>query len=152
MLPLRTLLCPTDFSEPSLCALVVAVELAQHFGAELALLHVITPLPTLPAPMVSSLNVASYQSQLRKAGEQELAALAAKQLPPGLAARLLVATGDAADEIVRAAADAEAGLVVIATHGRTGWRRFVSGSVTEKVVRLASCPVLTIRCPPADEG
>lgn len=60
---------------------------------------------------------------------------------------LVVLHGDPADEIVRFAHDERKDLVVIATHGRTGWRRSVFGSVAERVIRLARCPVLTIRDP-----
>jgi nucleotide-binding universal stress UspA family protein len=52
--------------------------------------------------------------------------------------------------IVQAAAEAKADLIVIATHGQSGWRRFLFGSVTEKVVKMAACPVLTIRAPQAE--
>ena len=59
----------------------------------------------------------------------------------------MVGHGDVADEIVRIGEIEKADLIVIATHGTTGWRRFMFGSVAEKVVRLAKCPVLTIRNP-----
>lgn len=67
------------------------------------------------------------------------------------AIRTIVGHGDVADEIVRIAETEKADLIVTATHGTTGWRRFVFGSVAEKVVRLAKCPVLTIRNP-QEEG
>jgi len=61
--------------------------------------------------------------------------------------RQIVVLGEAADEIVRMSEEQRVDLIVIATHGQTGWRHMVFGSVAEKVVRLAPCPVLTIRAP-----
>jgi universal stress protein A len=65
--------------------------------------------------------------------------------------RDLVSTGEAAPEILRIAQQEHVDLIVIASHGRTGWRRLVHGSVAEKVVRQATCPVLTIVAPPEAE-
>jgi nucleotide-binding universal stress UspA family protein len=62
-----------------------------------------------------------------------------------LRTRTVVGHGDPANEIVCIAEQEQIDLIVIATFGKTGWRRFAFGSVTEKVVRLASCPVLTVR-------
>ena len=64
----------------------------------------------------------------------------------------MVATGEAAPEILRIAHQEHADLIVIASHGLGGWQRLVFGSVTEKVVRQATCPVLTIVAPPEAEG
>ena len=60
-------------------------------------------------------------------------------------------TGEAAPEILRIAQEEHVDLIVIASHGETGWRRLVHGSVAEKIVRQAPCPVLTIMAPPAPE-
>lgn len=152
MLPLTKVLCPTDFSEPASRALETAVELASHFGAELILLHAVSSIPSLPPSMVgaSRVNLTQFRSELREAGLRSLEELRAARLPAGLACRLEVREGDAASEIVRAAEELEVSLIAIATHGRTGWRHFVSGSVAEKVVRTAPCPVLALRTPPAD--
>ncbi len=151
MLPLRRILCPTDFSEPSYVALEAAVELAEHFAAELVLVHVVTAVPVVPTPhagaAATTFDVGEYQSSLRRAGEQGLRDLIRERVPEGVVVRPLLLQGEAAREIVDAAADEAADLVVIATHGRTGWRRLVFGSVAEKVVRLADTPVLTIRDP-----
>jgi nucleotide-binding universal stress UspA family protein len=73
------------------------------------------------------------------------------RLPEALKMRKLVLTGNPGDEIARTAEEEGVDLIVIATHGLTGWRRFISGSVAEKVVRLSSCPVLTIPAPPPEK-
>jgi nucleotide-binding universal stress UspA family protein len=70
---------------------------------------------------------------------------------PGLTASTRTIIFEPAYGIVQAAAEVKAGLIVIATHGQSGWRRFLFGSVTEKVVKMAACPVLTIRAPEAEE-
>jgi nucleotide-binding universal stress UspA family protein len=151
MLPVKRILCPTDFSEPSYQAIKAAAELAEHFSAELLLLHAVTPIPILPQPMVSSsFDVGGYFQEIREAGRTALEEVARTRVPQGVQTRPLVVAGDAATEIARAAADAGADLIVIATHGRTGWRHLVNGSVAEKVVRQARCPVLIIQFRPAE--
>ncbi len=149
MLAVNRILCPTDFSPPSYEALKVAVEVAQHFGAELWVMHVIPPLPP-PAPVADSTYVPSfdlplYQQELTATSENALKAVMAERVPPGLTAHPLLTPGDPAREIILAAEEQKVDLIVIATHGHTGWGRLIFGSVAEKVVRLAPCPVLTIK-------
>lgn len=151
MLPLTKILCPTDFSEPAERALSAGAELALHFEAELILFHVAAALPSLPPGMAGSSRASldHLREGLHEASLRSLEELREAKLPAGIRCRLEVREGDAAGEIVRVADELEVSLIVIATHGRTGWRHFVSGSVAEKVVRTASCPVLALRCPPA---
>ena len=79
--------------------------------------------------------------------EKVLKELVSHQVSPEVRTRDLVTTGEAAPEIIRIAQQEHADLIVIASHGLTGWRRLVFGSVAEKVVRQATCPVLTIMAP-----
>ncbi|MCU0578733.1 MAG: universal stress protein [Desulfobacterota bacterium] len=147
MLPLKKIVCPTDFSDPSFEALQAAVELARHFAAELVVIHVVQPIPVVAAEHMGSVvfNVQAYQEEMEQAALKKLQQHLAERLAPGLVVRLLVALGDPADQIVRAADEAQADLIVIATRGQTGFKRLVFGSVAEKVVRLAGVPVLSIR-------
>jgi nucleotide-binding universal stress UspA family protein len=138
MFPPKKILCPTDFSDASLQALGRAAELAAHFQAEVHLVHVLTASPRELAPQVDAVDV-------RAAVERELRKLAEPLSARNIQVRVVLGEGDAAAEIVRIAHDQQADLIVIATHGTTGWRHLAFGSVTEKVVRLADCPVLTIR-------
>jgi universal stress protein A len=147
MLPLKKILCPTDFSDPSYEALAVATELAVHFSAELYLLHVATPIPMLPQQMASSFNVKAYHAELTALGITQVEEVIATRVPADVTAHPLVVSGEASDEIVREAKKHQIDLIVMATHGLTGWRRFITGSVTEKIVRLAPCAVMTIRQP-----
>jgi nucleotide-binding universal stress UspA family protein len=145
LLPFRRILCPLDFSEPSQKALKAAVELAGQFPAELVLLHVIPPTaPGIPAdPAFAFAGHENYEEALRIHAKAELT-LAAQGLPEGLPSRNVIGTGHAADEIVRLAHEEAVDLIVIATHGLTGWRRLVFGSVAEKVIRHAELPVLVV--------
>jgi universal stress protein A len=147
MLPLKKIVCPTDFSEPSFEALQAAVELARHFSAELIVVHVVQPIPLVAAEHMGSVvfNVQAYQEEMEQAALKKLQQLLAERVAAAIAVRPLVALGDPADQIVRAADDAKADLIVIATRGQTGIKRLVFGSVAEKVVRLAGTPVLSIR-------
>ena len=152
MLPFKKILCPIDFSEPSHLALKRADELAGHFGAELLVTHVIPPVPGPHSyqdpPVASSFDVPLYQQELAIYAEKILKDLVSHQVSPEVRTRDLVTTGEAAPEILRIADKERVDLIVIASHGLTGWRRLVFGSVAEKVVRQAPCPVLTIVAPP----
>lgn len=151
MLPIKTIICPTDFSEPSFDALKTACDLASHFGAELCLVHVVPSVPPLPAdPNYAFFGVEQYEQALQADAEQKLVDIIEQRIPKSVKARSLFRRGDAANEIVAAAKDEGAQLIVISTHGRTGWRHLVFGSVAERVVRMAECPVLTVHPPQRD--
>jgi universal stress protein A len=151
MLPFKRILCPTDFSEPALVGLKRAEELARHFSAELIVAHAVLEVPGPHAyadpPVATSFDVPLYQQQLAIYAEKMLKELVSHQVSAEIRTRDLVTTGDAASEILRIAAAEHVDLIVIASHGETGWRRLVFGSVAEKVVRHSPCPVLTIMAP-----
>ncbi len=153
MLPFKKILCPTDFSEPALTALKRAEELARHFSAELLVVHVIPPVPGhltgADPPVAPSFDLPLFQQELAVYAEKVLKELVSHQVSPEVRTRDLVTTGEAAADILRIAGQEHADLIVIASHGQTGWRRLVFGSVAEKVVRQATCPVLTIAAPEA---
>jgi universal stress protein A len=153
MLPFKKILCPTDFSDPSYEAFKTASELAVQFSAELCLVHVIGPIPTASAPGVApaGFSVGVYQQELEKSAQRDLQKVIDEKMPQGIVARAIVAHGDAANEIVRVADEEDADIIIIATHGRTGWRHLVFGSVAERVVRHANCPVLTVPAPKRNE-
>jgi nucleotide-binding universal stress UspA family protein len=150
--PPRKILCSTDFSEPSYAALKVAGEWATHFGAELCLIHVVEPIET-PGMLLSSEHI---EEAMQAEAVQRLHTVLREHLPQLAAARPIVRKGSAADEIAVTAEQENADLIVIATHGSSGWRAVVSGTVVERilfgsvttnVLRLTSCPVLTVRLP-----
>ena len=153
MLPFRRILVTTDFSGTSLQALPIAVEIASHFDAELLLVHVLpvdTPTPWDIPPYadfgLASLPLPEYEAQVRQEVDRRLSMVASKNAQ-GVKVRALVGRGDAAAEIGRLATEEKADLIVLATHGWTGWRHLVFGSVAEKILREAPCPVLSVRSP-----
>lgn len=145
MLPLKKILCPTDFSEASYEALAAANELALHFSAQLCLVHVVTPVVQPATDPATTVWLALQE--METSAKNSLQELVKQRVPKELNVRQIVVFGEAADEIIRISEEEKVDLIMIATHGQTGWRHFVFGSVAEKVVRLAPCPVLTIRAP-----
>jgi universal stress protein A len=145
MLPINKILCPTDFSEPSFKGIETANELAEHFSAELILLSVVTPIYPAGAPGVpAGYKIGEYYEEMVRYANRSLEEIEKDRISPGVKTQRFVAQGNAADEIIKRAENENADLIVIATHGWTGWRRLVFGSVADKVVRLAVCPVLTV--------
>ena len=148
MLPIKKILWPTDFSEPSYEALKTAQELAEHFAAELTIVHVVTPIPMLTSTSgPSGFDVGIFHKQLMDTSKESLKEIVKDKITKKIKIHTRVVMGRAPDEIVSVAKKGKADLIVISTHGETGWRHLVFGSVAEKVVRFSSCPVLTIREP-----
>lgn len=151
MLPFSRILAPTDFSAASLEALDRAVELAKTFQAELLLVHVVEPMPAVTPDFGYGFEVNTYEEGVYSDTEERLHDVIERRVPSGIRSRSLLRYGEPSTEIVKIAEEEGADLIVIATHGLTGWRHLVFGSVAEKVVRLACCPVLSLRIPVAGE-
>ena len=148
MLPFKKIIWPTDFSEPALEALKAAVELAEKFSSVLYVVHVLPVLPVIAGPTgPTGFNVSLYQEELEKSSKKSIEDILNKNVPKKIKSVSVIKKGDAAHEITGVADEEKADLIVIATHGETGWRHFVFGSVAEKVVRLSPIPVLTIHAP-----
>jgi nucleotide-binding universal stress UspA family protein len=147
MLPFKKILCPSDFSEASGLAVGAATEIALQFQAQLYLVHVVPVLPALPPDPNFVIEVPEYERALHADAERQLEALSEDLTGRGLVVHTMVRHGDAGREIVRVAKTEAIDLIVIATHGVTGWQHVMFGSVAEKVVRLAHRPVLTIPAP-----
>jgi nucleotide-binding universal stress UspA family protein len=155
MLPLKRILVPTDFSEPAQEAFQAAVELAQHFSAQLLMVHIVPPVPVPYQPLVSpapAFDITAYLQELVKISKETLQNYVTEHVPQGVPATISVAAGDPAYEILRLAKELDADIIVIATHGHGGWRHFLFGSVAEKVVRQAECPVLVVHAPKVEGG
>jgi nucleotide-binding universal stress UspA family protein len=149
VLSLQTILCPIDFSDASFEALSTAIKLALHFHAKLCLAHVLPPVvasgPVIGAdPTYLLQDAKAYSEELRADAEKKLREIIEHRIALELEVRSVVAFGDAATEIVQLADTEAAGVIVISTHGLTGWRHLVFGSVAEKVVQLSHRPVLVI--------
>lgn len=153
MLPIKKIIYPTDFSVPSLLALDAACEYAQHFGAELKILHVLPYAPTISSTMMP-LSVTPRlpsEEERRSYTESQIRDLIKERVPKDLTPTVQVTIGDAPSEIVRIANEDDADLIVIGTHGERGWRFLALGSVAAKVVRIAHRPVLTISSPKPED-
>lgn len=145
---IRTLLCPVDFSEHSDRAVTFALGLAHQLGGRLDLLHVY-PVPYYNPPHLGpELNqqiLEDYKEMGRQALHEFLARL--EEPPTGVELAGHLVKGEPHEEICRFAEACGADLVVMATHGRTGLTRLLMGSVTERVIRTSSVPVLTVPIP-----
>jgi universal stress protein A len=141
MYKVERILCPTDFSEGSLQALSAAGDIATKLGAELSVVYVLPVQAALPSDPTTVFEVHERQDLLRKRLDEMIRELNEK----GIQGKAFLEHGDAAGGIVRVAEEQKMDLIVIATFGKTGWRRLAFGSVTEKVVRQAPCAVLVVR-------
>lgn len=145
MLPFKNILSPTDFSEPSYKAIKVANELALHFSARLVVLHVVPLMTQLTVPdMSTNFDVVRYQKALEADAWKRLQEIVEQMTSKEITCLPMITTGSYSDEILRIAHEEKSDLIVIGTRGRTGLPHLLLGSVAERVVQLASCPVLTI--------
>ncbi len=146
MTQFRRIVCPTDFSPTADVAVRYAASLARAYGAELVLLHV---LPQLHYPL-RGLGMATafphLQEELHTRANERLQAAVVAAGDAGTV-RTELRDGDAYEGILGAAHDLGADLIVMGTHGHTGLKHALLGSTAERVVRLAECPVLTVRAP-----
>jgi nucleotide-binding universal stress UspA family protein len=138
---------PTDFSDCSQAAWALARRAAATPGSELVLAHVLTEVPLYGEGLLNMETARKVREGARKWAENALDDLVAKARAEGLSARAVLRTGVPHQEIVALATDERADLIVIGTHGRGGLNRALLGSVADRVVRLAACPVLTVREP-----
>jgi nucleotide-binding universal stress UspA family protein len=143
---IRRILHPTDFSRASGGAFNRAVAMAKADRAELLVAHVLTPVvPMMTDGYVSPQVYEEVETAARADAQKRLDALVAKAKRAGARARGLLLEGVPYERIVQAARSKRADLVVIGTHGRTGFARLFLGSVASRVLAVSPCPVLTIR-------
>jgi len=147
----RKICCPVDFSEASRLAMREAADLARRYGAELALVHVASPVSAPAAEAVLAPPARHGEEepdapQLLAAWAREAEALA------GRAVQTRLSNGRPGPEILGYAREGGFDLLVVGSHGRTGVRHLVLGSVAEELVRAAPCPVLVVRRSAAQPG
>jgi len=137
----RKILVPTDFSPASKTALWYALRIAERRNSEITLLHVLEPQD--PAVLADPRAAVSFSEQ---ESEEALRGLVDSAKTVGaVRTNSMFRTGVATHEIIEAAKELDVDLIVIATHGFTGWKRFALGSTAERVARAATCPVLVVR-------
>ena len=139
-------LVPLDFSEYANQALEYTIGLARKLEARLTLLHVIQPLPLGGVDMGVTLPY-TYLQDLKAESTSSLQACLERVTAAGLEGEIVVVHGVPFQEIPETAKQQQVDLIVMGTYGRTGFHYLLLGSVAEKVVRLAPCPVLVVRQP-----
>lgn len=144
MFSIRTILCPTDFSPSSDRAFQLACSLAKEYGAKLTIMHVVErPLMVLggvmtpPPPPSAEIDREAIREQLERVRPVESDIRFDHRLE----------FGDPATAILQVASESKSDMIVMGTHGRSGLSRLLMGSVAEKVLRGATCPMVTVKVP-----
>jgi universal stress protein A len=140
----KKILVPTDFSPASRKSLSYALRFAEGLNSEITLLHVLepeTPLTLAGRPATAAFS----EEELADAKEGLRGLTDSLKAAGGAGTKSILRTGVATHEIVEAAKELDVDLIVIATHGFTGWKHFAIGSTAERVARAAPCPVLVVR-------
>jgi len=150
MLKIDRILCPVDFSEFSARAYDYAYSLARRYGAKLLLEHVIQPLTSAYPYYAFPDTMSQVYWSLSEDAEKRLRELTGRHAQNGFQPELVVQEGLVTDSILSFAEKQAVDLIVMGTHGRHGVDRLTTGSVTEKVLRRARCPVLAVRKPTHD--
>ena len=144
----RHILAPTDFSDYSQKAVVSALALARTLGAKLTILHVVELPPYLVegyVPPAVNATWPTFLDDLERQATQDLAQWVPEAESSDVEVVRLVAVGSPYRKIIDTAEAEQVDLIVMATAGRSGFSRLIMGSIAERVVRTATCPVLTIR-------
>jgi nucleotide-binding universal stress UspA family protein len=152
MIAIKNILVATDFGEPSNAALAYGRQLARSFGATLHIMHVVDDVTSRAATTAGfGMDFGQIQLEMERAAQGDLEAMLSDEDRRDLHARTVVLTSTTpALSIVQYARDARVDLIVVGTHGRGAVAHLFLGSVAERVVRMAPCPVLTVRHPERD--
>jgi len=145
MIEIQRILCPVDFSDYSRHALDHAVALARRYESTITVLHVSSTVPAAAyAPGMPGFEPIVLTREDRDQLLAELKRFVETESTPGVPMDAVIREGDTTSEILGQATAMKAELLVMGTHGRSGFEKFLLGSVTEKVLRKAGCPVLTV--------
>jgi nucleotide-binding universal stress UspA family protein len=153
MIAIDRILCPVDFSDVSRRALEHAAALGRRQQARVVAVNVapaVATVPTAPAPVPGAVFPPTAEERRTRAAELE--ELVSSVRAPGEEVEARSVEGDVVSGVLGEARDLGADLIVMGTHGKGGFERLVLGSATEKIVRKAPCPVLTVSPPAADEA
>jgi nucleotide-binding universal stress UspA family protein len=142
---MKTILHPTDFSPASRPAFKQAIEVAKKDRATLALLHVMAPMIPAGNLYISPRTYDEWAAATTESANKAMGGLLKRARAAAVKAKSIVLMGIPADVIVRTARTRRADLIVMGTHGRSGFSRFLLGSVASRVVATSPCPVLTVR-------
>ena len=147
MKPFEKILIAIDFSENSDYAFEYALTLAKQFQAELTIMHVINEPVDLRGFYVPHISFEQLEKEIGEGAEKMMGTFCQTRMGNFTTYKTAIVSGIPYEEIIRKAEDSGASLIVLGTHGRTGLDHLIFGSTAERVVRSASCPVLTIRMP-----
>ncbi|RLA04717.1 MAG: universal stress protein [Gammaproteobacteria bacterium] len=142
VLSAKHVLAPLDFSDPSMKSLDAAVELAKSYEGKVLIAYVAEPAPFSPELVVSA---DGYEKKVTEKAQKRLEEICQKHIADGVETSYQICFGNPYDEIIDLANSKQVDLIVMATHGHSGLRHLLIGSTTEKVVRAATCPVLTMK-------
>jgi nucleotide-binding universal stress UspA family protein len=137
----RRILYATDFSEASRTALPLVSTIARHYGSQVYIANIWSP---LPYSMVTPEAVSILEGRRRREAEAKASALLATTELAGLPAMTIIQSGDPVEELNQVVGEQNIDLAVLSTHGRTGWKHLVMGSVAEELFRKLPCPVVTV--------
>ena len=146
MIDIKTILYPTDFSDYAKHAQRYAIELARKFDSKVVILHVAS-IPAYPVAYEIAVDIKALDEEIQTAAGKRLDQIRDEFAAEDIQVETQLAIGQAFAEIVVAARNSDADLVVLATHGLGPVKHMLMGSTAEKVVRKAPCPVLTVRHP-----
>jgi nucleotide-binding universal stress UspA family protein len=150
MKPFEKILTAIDFSENSEHAFAYALTLAKQFQAELTIMHVINEPVDLRGFYVPHISFEQLEKEIEEGAQKMMENFCQTRMIDFSNYKTAIVTGIPYEEIIKKAEDTAASLIVLGTHGRTGLDHIIFGSTAERVVRSASCPVLTIRLPEKD--
>ena len=149
MLEIKLMLCPVDFSEFSVCAYRHALSLAEHYRSRLVVQHIVEPWRHPCASFAATASLYDeYCQSLRGTGKEQLQEFVKSHTHDEVQPEFVVDQGTAPDSILSCAQEQKSDLIVMGTHGLRGLDRLMLGSVTDRVMRRAICPVLAVREPP----
>ncbi|WP_022852641.1 universal stress protein [Thermodesulfatator atlanticus] len=143
MADIKTILFPTDFTEASLKVLPYARYLTEKLDAKLIVLFVVEELSKYANFYVPHSALDNLEKELMESAEKKMQSFIEDHFED-FPVESLIRRGDIPEEIVKVAEEKEADLIVMATHGRKGLEKILLGSVTERVIKTAPCPVMTI--------
>ena len=148
----KKILCPTDFSEPSKRAVEYALAMGKSFGGKIIFVHVVEPVINSAIMGHAITMAAQLEDDLESQAKTHLKELAEKQGYDNYETQVL--RGKGSIEILDIAKKLDVDLIILGTHGRSGISHFLIGSTAEKIVRSATCPVLTVKAdtPPVKES
>ncbi|MEJ2183346.1 MAG: universal stress protein [Nitrospirota bacterium] len=144
---IRKILCPVDFSEASGDAARYARDLAEHYGAQVVVIHVIYDIQADTGWYSLSVDTVELYRDMERAAREEFERFKKQYFEGFQDVQYVQLRGTPDEEIVNWAAHNGADLIVMGTHGRKGLDRVLFGSTASKVVRYAPCPVMTVRAP-----